>query len=60
MKRNLIVVLASVALLITGVTIPKLDGSTKEPGYLDVSVAATAVSPDTSDATTEEIKLFTA
>jgi hypothetical protein len=55
-KRTLIVILASVALLITGVTIPKLDGSAKEPGYL----AAEAVSPDKSDATTEEVKAFTA
>jgi hypothetical protein len=30
-------VLASVALLVTGVTIPKLDGSSKEPAYVDMA-----------------------
>lgn len=36
MKRNLTAALLSVALLITGITIPKLDGSSKEAAYLDI------------------------
>lgn len=37
MKRNLTAALLAVALLITGVSIPKLDGSSKEPAYLDIA-----------------------
>ena len=36
MTRNLTAALLAVALLITGVTIPKLDGSSKEAAYFDI------------------------
>jgi hypothetical protein len=36
MKRHLTAALLAVALLITGVSIPKLDGSSTEPAYLDI------------------------